>query len=77
MKKIEILGTGCHKCDRLAEMARRAADELGIEYEFVKITDIKDIIERGVVMTPGLVVDGVVKSAGKVPSIEEIKNLLK
>ncbi len=76
MKKIQILGTGCPTCQKLAEMAKQAADELGFEYELEKITDITKIIEMGVVKTPGIAVDGVVKMSGKLPSIEEIKGLL-
>jgi len=76
MKKIEVLGPGCPKCEKLAEYADQAARELGIAYQLVKVTDIMEITSRGVIMTPGLVVDGVVKVVGKVPSIDEIKNLL-
>lgn len=77
MKKIEILGMGCAKCNKLEELSKKAAEELGIEYELGKVKDIKKIMEYGVMVTPALVVDGEVKVAGKVPSIEEIKNLIK
>lgn len=77
MKKIQILGTGCPKCKKLAECAEQAAKELGIEYELEKVTQINDIMKFGVMMTPALVVDGKVKLVGKVPTIEEIKGLLK
>jgi len=76
MKKIQILGTGCPKCKQLAENAETAAKELGIEYEIEKVTDINEIIKLGVMMTPGLVIDGDVRSAGKVASPEEIKGWL-
>ena len=76
MKKLQVLGTGCPKCKKLAEMTDSAAKELGIEYELIKVTDINEIMEFGVMMTPCLAVDGVVKVAGKVPSIEEIKKLI-
>jgi len=76
MKKLEILGTGCAKCDKLARLTEQAAGELGLEFELVKVTDIMEITARGVIMTPGLVVDGVVKTTGKVPSLDEIKGLL-
>jgi small redox-active disulfide protein 2 len=76
MKKIQILGTGCPKCKKLAEHAESAAKELGIEYELKKVTDINDIMAFGVMMTPALVIDGQVKVAGKVPSSEEIKSML-
>ncbi|NQT18273.1 MAG: TM0996/MTH895 family glutaredoxin-like protein [Planctomycetes bacterium] len=77
MKKLQILGTGCPKCKKLADNAEAAAKELGIEYELEKVTDINEIMEFGVMMTPGLAVDGEVKVAGRVPNAEEIKELLK
>jgi small redox-active disulfide protein 2 len=76
MKKIQILGTGCAKCAKLTENAEKAAKEAGIEAEVEKVTDIKKIMEFGVMMTPGLAVDGEVKAVGKVLSVEEIKKLL-
>jgi small redox-active disulfide protein 2 len=76
MKKIQILGTGCPKCKKLAENAETAAKNLGIEYEIEKVTDINEIMKFGVMVTPALAVDGQVKLAGKVPSVEEVKNLL-
>ena len=76
MKKIQILGTGCPKCKKLAENTETAAKDLGIEYEIQKVTDINEIMKFGVMVTPALVVDGQVKLAGKVPSVEEVKNLL-
>ncbi|MFC1671764.1 thioredoxin family protein [Planctomycetota bacterium] len=76
MTKIQILGTGCPKCKKLAENAEAAADDLGIEYELVKVTDINEIMNFGVMMTPALAVDGEVKLAGKVLSADEIKGLL-
>jgi small redox-active disulfide protein 2 len=77
MTKIQILGTGCPKCKKLAEFAEQAAKELGIEYELEKVTKINDIMKFGVMVTPALVVDGKVKVAGKVPGIEEIKEMLR
>lgn len=76
MSKIEILGMGCAKCNKLEELSKKAADELGIDYEMVKVKDINKIMEYGVMVTPALVVDGEVKSAGKLPSVEEIKKLI-
>ena len=76
MKKIQILGTGCPKCKKLADNAQSAAEALGIEYEIEKITDINEIMKFGVMITPALVVDGQVKAVGKVPDVEEIKSLL-
>ena len=75
--KIQILGTGCPKCNKLAELTNQAADELGLDYELEKVTDINDIIAMGVMMTPALVVDGKVKLTGKVPSLEDLKLYLK
>jgi small redox-active disulfide protein 2 len=76
MKKIRILGTGCAKCVKLAANAEQAAKSAGIEVEIEKVTDIKEIMGYGVMVTPALVVDGVVKTAGKVLSPEEIKKFL-
>ena len=77
MKKIQVLGTGCPKCKKLAENAETAAKELGIAYSLEKVTSINDIMSFGVMLTPALAVDGVVKVAGKVPNVEDIKTLLK
>lgn len=76
MKKIQILGTGCPKCKALAKNAEAAAKELGIEHQIEKVTDINEIMKFGVMMTPALAVDGQVKVVGKVPSPEQIKQLL-
>ena len=75
--KIQILGTGCPKCQKLGEIADQAARELGLDYELVKVTDINEITGFGVMMTPALAVDGEVKIAGLVPSVDEIKKMLK
>jgi len=77
MKKIEILGMGWAKCNQLAERAKEAVKELGIDAEVVKVQDIKTITNYGVLITPALVVDGVVKVAGKLPKLEEIKGWIK
>lgn len=76
MKTIQILGTGCAKCNALAEATKKAAAELGLEYEIVKVTEIKDIMSFGVMVTPALAVDGEVKVAGKIPSHVELKAVL-
>jgi small redox-active disulfide protein 2 len=76
MKTLQILGTGCAKCNQLAAAAKQAADESGIEYQLEKITDFTRFADFGVMFTPALVVDGEVKVAGKVPSIEELKKLI-
>ncbi|MGP8199608.1 MAG: thioredoxin family protein [Limisphaerales bacterium] len=74
--KIQILGTGCAKCNVLTMAAEKAAQTLGLAYELEKVTDLKQIMAFGVMTTPALVVDGKVKVSGKVPSVEEIKKLL-
>lgn len=76
MKKIQILGTGCAKCQKLAAVADEAAKALGLPYEIEKVTEIDRIMGFGVMFTPALVVDGVVKIAGKVPSLDDTKKLL-
>jgi len=76
MKKIQILGTGCPKCNALAQASEKAAKELGIEYDLEKITSINEITGFGVIMTPGLVVDGEIKSVGRVPDPDEMKRIL-
>ncbi|MBL7075836.1 MAG: TM0996/MTH895 family glutaredoxin-like protein [Kiritimatiellae bacterium] len=74
--KIQILGTGCPKCKQLAENAEQAARDAGIDYEIEKITDINEIMTFGVMMTPGIAIDGVVKSSGKLLKPDDIKALL-
>ena len=76
MKKIQILGTGCPKCKRLAENAEAAAKELAIEYEIEKVTDISEMMKFGVMVTPALVIDGQVKVTGKVADLGDIKKML-
>ena len=76
MKKLQILGTGCPKCKLLAENAETAAKQLGIEYQLEKVTNINDIMSFGVMLTPALIIDAEVKTVGKVPSVEQIKEML-
>lgn len=76
MKRIQILGTGCAKCKTLAENAKKAVDEAGVEAEIEKVEDIKEIMKFNILMTPGIVIDGEVKAAGRVLSPEDIKKLL-
>ena len=76
MHLIQILGTGCPKCERLAYNAKTAADELGIDYKMEKVEDISEIMGFGVMMTPAFVLNGVVKASGKVLSVEDIKKIL-
>ena len=73
MKKIQILGTGCAKCKQLAANAETAAREQGIEYELERVTDLNEIMKFGVMMTPGIAVDGEVKASGKVVGSNDIK----
>lgn len=76
MKKVEILGVGCAKCHKLEETVRDLVKKHGIDAEVIKVEDIKEFAKYGVFMTPGLVVDGEVKVAGKVPKESEILNWL-
>jgi small redox-active disulfide protein 2 len=76
MKKIQILGTGCRKCTTLAETAEAAARALALDYTLEKVTNLNAIASFGVMFTPALVVDGTVKVAGKVPTLEDVKKLL-
>jgi small redox-active disulfide protein 2 len=75
--KIQILGMGCPKCKKLYEAAEQAAKELGLDYEMEKIDDIDKITEMGVMMTPALAIDGEVKLVGRVPTVENLKEILK
>jgi len=74
--KIQILGTGCPKCEKLAQHAEEAVNALGLDAEIEKVTQLSDIMKFGVMITPALAVDGQVKSVGKVLSAEEVKKLL-
>jgi len=76
MKKIQILGTGCPKCRKLAENAEAAAKELKIEFQVEKVTEINEIMKFGVMATPALAIDGQVKVIGKVPSVGTIREML-
>ncbi len=74
--KIEILGPGCARCKALEANAKQAAEELGIDAEVVKVTEMGKIAAYGVMSTPGVVVDGKVKGSGKLFSVDEIKKML-
>ena len=74
--KIQILGTGCSKCDKLYKVTQQAVDELCVEAELEKVTDLADIMAFGVMNTPALAIDGQVKVTGKVPSSQEIRKLI-
>ena len=77
MMELKILGTGCPKCIKLEERTRKVADEMGIEYQLEKVTDIQKIMSYRVMMTPSLVVNNEVKISGKVPMVKEIQEILK
>lgn len=74
--KIEILGPGCARCEQLAKNVEEAAKSLGISYELVKVKDMAKIVGYGVMSTPGIVVDGKLKGAGKLFTVDEIKGFL-
>ena len=76
MTKLQILGTGCPKCTKLAESTEAAAKNLGIEYEIEKVKEISEIMKFGVMLTPALVVDSEVKVVGKVPAVGDIEKML-
>jgi small redox-active disulfide protein 2 len=76
MMKIQILGAGCARCVKLYENADAAAKALGLEYEIAKVSEVRDIVAYGIMSTPALVVDGVVKSSGRLLTVDEIKKLL-
>ena len=77
MKKIQILGTGCPKCAKLAENAQAAAEAIGVEHTIEKVTDVNAIAGFGVFLTPALVIDGEVKASGEVPARERIEEMLR
>ena len=70
--QVKILGTGCANCERLERVAREAAEEAGIQAEFVKVTDLNEIMEYPILGTPGLVINEQVKSSGRIPRKEQI-----
>lgn len=74
---IQVLGTGCAKCTKLAEQANEAAKKVGVDYTLEKVTDISKIVAMGVMTTPALVVDGKLKCSGNVPSVEQLGKMLK
>jgi small redox-active disulfide protein 2 len=74
--KIQILGSGCAKCRALTAVTEQAAQDMGLDYELEKVTDIKRYADFGIMFTPALVVDGAVKLSGRVPSLDETKKLL-
>lgn len=77
MRKIEVLGMGCSKCNDLEAKANQAVKECGVEAEVVHVADLRKIAEYKVLMTPALVVDGLVKASGKIPTVDQIKEWIK
>ncbi len=75
--KVQIYGTGCARCNMLEKAARQAIKDMGVNAEVVKVNDINQIVEAGILATPGFAVDGEVKSMGRVPSQDEIKKWIK
>ncbi len=73
---IQVLGTGCAKCEKLEQNAAQAVRELNLDARIEKVKELSKIIDFGVMITPALAVDGQVKFAGKVPSVEELKKIL-
>jgi small redox-active disulfide protein 2 len=76
MLKIQVLGSGCQKCEKLLQVTEQAVTELGLGADIIKVTDLREIMELGVMMTPALVVDGKVKVSGRVPGVAEIKAII-
>jgi len=76
MTKIEIIGTGCAKCNRLFANAEQAVKDLKIAADVIKVQDIDEIVDRGVMMTPALFINGQVRAEGRVPDVNEIKSML-
>ena len=74
--ELKILGTGCSKCKKLEELTKQAAEELGLKYSIEKVTDLEKIMSYSIMSTPALVVNGQVKAAGRIPSVEDIKKML-
>ena len=75
--KIEVLGTGCARCNITEEIVKQAGLDAGIEAEVVKIKDIREIAKYGVMVTPAVVIDGELKSVGKIPDLEEVLGWIK
>ncbi|MBR5161630.1 MAG: TM0996/MTH895 family glutaredoxin-like protein [Thermoguttaceae bacterium] len=74
--KIQVLGTGCSKCTQLYANVQKAVAELQLDAEVEKVQDIDAILAMGVVLTPGLMVDGKLRASGRVPNVEEVKKIL-
>jgi len=75
--KIEVMGTGCAKCKSLLKNVEKAVSESGVQAEIIKVDSIQEIMDRGVMLTPALYVDGESKLMGRTATVEEIKKMLK
>jgi small redox-active disulfide protein 2 len=75
--KIEILGSGCSKCKSVEKLVRNVVEELGIQADIVKVEDLQEIVNRGIMMTPAVFIDGEAKIVGRVPTEDELKELLR
>ena len=73
---IKVLGSGCASCQKLEGLAKKAVDELGVDAEIIKVTEMKDIMGYGVMSTPALVIDEELKVAGRVPSYDQVVELI-
>ncbi|MEA3306868.1 MAG: thioredoxin family protein [Elusimicrobiota bacterium] len=76
MKKLQILGLGCPKCQKLYTLVEAVAKDIGIEYEMVKIDDINEIFEMGAMTTPALAINGDIKCSGSIPNVDELKKII-
>ena len=76
MKDLKVLGTGCTACRMLADLVEETANQMGIEYTLTKVGEIDEITQFNVMSTPALVVDGDVKVSGRVPSVDEVKDMI-
>jgi len=74
--KIEVVGPGCARCITTAKNIKEAVKQLGIQAEIVKVTNVAEFAKKGVMFTPGVIVDGQVKVSGKIPTVDEIKEVL-
>jgi len=75
--KIEVMGPGCAKCNKLLAVVKQAVEDTGVQAEVEKVEDIKEFAKAGVFLTPALVIDGEVKFSGKVPSLNTLKKLIR
>lgn len=74
--KIEVVGPGCARCVTTERNVAEAVKQLGIQAEIVKVTNVAEFAKKGVMFTPGVIVDGRVKTSGKIPSVEELKEII-